>query len=290
MVTTQTFSPRQFAQALGVSESSIKRWIDSGLITVSKTAGGHRRIPLHAVVRFVREQRMELLQPELLGLPGRAGHAAYADPTDLSGEILFETLTSERADQAPSMLLNAYLAGVPVTELLDGPVQQALVQIGALWRHDSDGIFAEHRGTQLIIQALSQLRALLPAADPESPAAVGCAPSRDPYIIPSLMADLTVIAAGYRSTNLGADTPTEALLQAARRLEPRVIWISVTGRPDREGVAALIAQLLDTVPGGHVLVGGRQSHKIDLPAHDRVARLQSMAELRTQAEHLRVTG
>lgn len=48
-------SPRELAQAIGVSESSIKRWIDDGLIGATKTAGGHRRIAGSEAIRFVRE-------------------------------------------------------------------------------------------------------------------------------------------------------------------------------------------------------------------------------------------
>ena len=40
----QVLSPREMATVLGVSESSIKRWVDDGAITSTKTAGGHRRI------------------------------------------------------------------------------------------------------------------------------------------------------------------------------------------------------------------------------------------------------
>ncbi|MGB5390214.1 MAG: helix-turn-helix domain-containing protein, partial [Thermoanaerobaculia bacterium] len=62
-------SPKEFAQAIGVSESSIKRWVDSGTIPASKTAGGHRRIAMSEAVRFLRETKTPLLHPDILGLP-----------------------------------------------------------------------------------------------------------------------------------------------------------------------------------------------------------------------------
>ena len=37
-------SPKELADAIGVSESSIKRWVDNGEIQATKTSGGHRRI------------------------------------------------------------------------------------------------------------------------------------------------------------------------------------------------------------------------------------------------------
>ena len=44
-----TISPRQVARAIGVGESTLKRWCDRGLIPMLKTAGGHRRLAVSDV-------------------------------------------------------------------------------------------------------------------------------------------------------------------------------------------------------------------------------------------------
>ena len=59
----------QLAEAIGASESSMRRWTNSGVIRTTRTAGGHRRILLSEAVRFVRESGTPLVRPELLGLP-----------------------------------------------------------------------------------------------------------------------------------------------------------------------------------------------------------------------------
>jgi len=63
-----TLSPKELAEAIGVSESSIKRWADGGRLAVQRTAGGHRRIPREEALRFLREEGLRPVRPEILGV------------------------------------------------------------------------------------------------------------------------------------------------------------------------------------------------------------------------------
>src|SRR5688500_324070 len=60
-------TPKELADAIGASESSLRRWVDRGRLPVSRTAGGHRRIPLATAIRFIRETGATVVRPELLG-------------------------------------------------------------------------------------------------------------------------------------------------------------------------------------------------------------------------------
>ena len=72
-------SPKQLARAIQVSESSIKRWCDQGAISTVRTAGGHRRIDMTDVMRFLRDHRYAIVRPEVLGLPAPDGRASPGD-------------------------------------------------------------------------------------------------------------------------------------------------------------------------------------------------------------------
>src|SRR5512133_965111 len=61
-------SPRELAEAIGVSESSIKRWADDGALRAVRTTGGHRRIPVEEAVQFIRVSGQSVVRPELLGI------------------------------------------------------------------------------------------------------------------------------------------------------------------------------------------------------------------------------
>src|SRR5215212_8889541 len=61
-------TPKDLADAVGVSESSMRRWIDSGRLRTTRTAGGHRRVEFVEAVRFIRESGTPLVRAEILGL------------------------------------------------------------------------------------------------------------------------------------------------------------------------------------------------------------------------------
>ena len=75
MEATDRFSPRKIAEALGVGESTVKRWIDAGRLEADRTLGGHRRVALEEVLRFVKEEGTDVVYPQAIGLDGLDGAA-----------------------------------------------------------------------------------------------------------------------------------------------------------------------------------------------------------------------
>ena len=90
----KTISPRDLAKAIGTSESSLKRWADQGLLQVTRTGGGHRRITLKAAINFIRDRSIAVLDPASIGrLQGWIPSRRTATATDFlklleSGEFV----------------------------------------------------------------------------------------------------------------------------------------------------------------------------------------------------------
>lgn len=272
-------SPRELARALGVSESSLKRWVDAGKIVAMRTEGGHRRIALPEAMRFVRETGAPLAHPELLDLPGAVS------PLATEPEQFLAHLQRGDGDAARAWLVGRYLSGTSIAELADGPIRAAMHALGELWTHDERGVFIEHRATEACLHALGGLRATLAesvgggaALDARAPLALGCAPEDDPYRLPTQLASMVATEAGLRAVNLGPDTPLAALRHAVAEHRPRLIWVSATARPTPARANALAAWLASMPRGIVALVGGRSGELIGRAA-DGVRYIETMVEL-----------
>ena len=270
-------SPRELADALGVSESSLKRWIDGGKISAARTEGGHRRIHLAEAIRFIRETGAPIAQPALLDLPELApAHGA---------ERLLPFLLAGEVRGARAWLVARYLAGASIAELGDGPIREAMHALGELWLDDvASGVFLEHRGTDVCLQALAQLRNLYP--EPSGPLAIGGAPEDDPYTLPSTLATSVLGETGLRTMNLGPSSPLAALQHAVAQHRPRLFWLSVTSAvaPAR---ARALTRWLATVPASTTIVVGGQQVKTLGALPTRVKRAESMTELAVLGRKLR---
>jgi methanogenic corrinoid protein MtbC1 len=224
--------------------------------------------------------------PDALSLANPVEPAAVPPPSAApAGEAcdrLFELLTGEDPAAARAYVLALYLAGWSPALIFDGPMRNALTRIGELWHHDTSGVFVEHRATQACVEALVQLRGLLPPVAPGAPVALGCAPAGDPYLIPSRMAAVVLAAAGYRDHDLGPDTPFPALQAAIARFRPAVVWLASSTVPaDRRALLREIERTAAAAAaiGGVLVVGGRGAAGLRVPEGSPVFVAASMGEM-----------
>jgi MerR family transcriptional regulator, light-induced transcriptional regulator len=280
-------SPRDLAAAIGVSESSLKRWADEGLVRVTRTAGGHRRIALRDAVNYIRQSGATIVHPESLGISNveRGGVAAPAEDAD---GFLVAALLGGEAASVRSALLARYVRGEPLGPVFDGPFAAALRQIGEGWKKGPEGIYLEHRTADTCLQGLNFLRSLLPAPSAKAPLAIGGAPESDPYQIPSLMAATVLAAEGWREINLGPNLPFAALIAAAREHKPRLLWLSFTSAEAARSSARELSSLEQfTADCGCQLVIGGQSIPGGQPGERRrMHHLSSMQALAAFARGL----
>ena len=108
---------------MGVSESSLKRWVDKGLIQAERTGGGHRRLQLDSVVQYAREAGKPIKNPELIGLPPGLGSTSPGADGAING---FEkALASGDELTARRLVLDLYLNNTSVATIFDTVITPA---------------------------------------------------------------------------------------------------------------------------------------------------------------------
>jgi excisionase family DNA binding protein len=282
-------SPKEFGEATGVSESSVKRWIDAGLIASTRTAGGHRRIAIEEAVRYVRENRLRVLKPQALGLADVTEREIDLNDPRLAHRALSHALQTGLAPQARGIILSLYLGGQSVAAIADGPIAAAMHEIGELWKKSPAGVHVEHRATDICLQAVAQLRTLLPPPADDAPIAVGAAPTGDPYLLPTMLAAATLVDEGWRAVNLGPQTPFDVLSLAIGEYEARLVWLSITARQKPDWITGEVANLARYLGQrrGFLIVGGRETPRPFVASADNLHIGQAMAELAAFARGVR---
>ncbi len=274
-------SPKELALSIGVSESTVKRWVDDGTIVAERSSGGHRRITIEAALRFTRETQTRIVRPDVLGLPAEAAIAELSPNDPANVEQLHAALSAGDATTARGLLYSMYLGGMNPAAICDGPIHNAMSRIGKLWQErNGDGVFIEHRASDICAQSLVRLRGMFTSAS-SGPIAVGGAAPGDHHMLPTLATSIALESAGQNAINLGPDTPFDSFLTAANAHQPAFVWISVSvvghARTLTSGVMALAAQLKDM--GIRLAVGGHSVDQLRLPRESGIFQGRSLTEL-----------
>jgi excisionase family DNA binding protein len=229
---SRKLTSKEAARLLGVSEASVKRWADSGLLPTVKTAGGHRRFRPEDVAVFRRRNLHETGRPAARAsakMP-QADAAPLHDPAkhEETASLLYDVLVAGHAEEAAAILVSLHLGGVGVSVLADEVLCPAMRRVGDLWHQGELSVAQEHVATRAALEALQALRASLHAREAHGRRAVCCATEDDFHELPVQVAALTLEAQGWEVFNLGTSTPFYALAEAIERFAPRLVCVAST--------------------------------------------------------------
>ena len=222
----QLVSPKDVAAAIGVSESSTKRWCDRGLLGTVRTGGGHRRLTIAGVLRFIRESGRALVKPEMLGLP--ADIVTVQSTIQEDCERLRMALVDGDENAARGVILGLFLRKQPISVIGDDVIAQAMHRIGNQWECGDVQIYEERRSCELCLKSLQDIRSTFPSPPDNAPIAIGATPKGDPYAVAVAIAELVLLENGWNATSLGSFVPFDSLAIAIRELRPKILWLSVS--------------------------------------------------------------
>ena len=252
----EKLTPKKVAMAIGVSESSMKRWCDRGLIDFQTTEGGHRRLSRPSVVDFVRTSKHSLIRSEMIGLP--SGIRPSERDVNSARQDFLASIVEGNEDLANQIILELFLSGQSVAEIGDDVISPAFQEIGIQWELGSIEIYRERRACEITLKILAELRQLLPTPDANAPMAIGGAPERDSFSLPTNLVEMVFREAGWRAQSLGSQLPFNTLAAAAIENRPRLFWLSVSAISDEEEFLESFERFRSSLPADTFLtVGGR---------------------------------
>ncbi len=250
-------STQDAAEVLNCSVSTIKRWVDEGILPAQKTPGGHRKILMADLLRLSRQKAIpssdlsKVLEQDLLA----------SGSTTVNKDTFHDALVNKNQDLCSSILKAAYQNKIPVEQIADEIIGPAMSKIGHEWTIGKRTILQEHCATQMVMNCLAELRSFLNLSYLDNrPLAIGGCIALDNYLISNYLAEMVLIDQGWKTMNLGPNTPVISFLEAIEEYQPKLIWMSVSHVQNAEEFKLDNKRLFDCASrSGTILVLGGQA-------------------------------
>ena len=248
-------STKEASKLLAVSESTIRRWCDVGKLMTIRSPGGHRRVPMDAIMQLARE-----LGLPIASLSVRKG-ASLSASSNLSkaAEQLCDHLCQGSEEPSVSMILSAYSSGHSILKIGDELIAPAMHGIGMQWESGSISVSIERRACHIVMNGLREIERLIPETAEERPLAMGVAPGGDFSQVGTQLVSLVLRAAGWRVVQLGAGVPFAEVSAECRTAKPDLIWLSSAHVENEQQFVKEYQQEIEPFlkSGTSVVIGGR---------------------------------
>ena len=152
---TQYISTMRAADALGVSISTVKRWVDDGILPAHRTAGGHRKLLRAEVLALVRQGGLPIR--DMTGLSIASFGEQLLDLQTVAA-ALFTAVLEGDGIEVSALIRRAYHSGAAIETLADQVIAPVMRRLGHDWEMARIDVWQEHRGTQLCAAALYELK------------------------------------------------------------------------------------------------------------------------------------
>lgn len=218
------FTPPQLARMYGVNVSTIKRWVDRGMLGSDVTAGGHRRVRQSQLDAFLRAYPKLALSSYVLQ---RLQRQPVVSAT--TWQRYYRYLERGEVQNAENFIQKLFVARVPVVVLLDEVIVPSLRHIGDAWAAGMITVFEEHRMSFIVRRQLLRLDQYIPETRTlRSPLAVlACAPAEH-HEIPLQMLDLVCKVTGWRTAILGINVPLAEMERAVTSTKATLLGVTST--------------------------------------------------------------
>ncbi len=273
------FSQKDFADAIGISESSVQRWAERGRLRIVTTTRGESRILRDEAMRYLRKHKTILMRPDRIGLPADlTGFKKDWASLDIASGQLQADVIEGRYDGARAVLFGLFLAGHSAATVIERVVRPEVARLETLRRGTSDHRRTALEARDLLARALKEFRGLLGGSGRRI--SVGGATEGGAGILPSLQLACVVTSRGWQTMDMGARTPPRLVAQAVSTYNARFAWMELDAAPSERTVSEFVhlAQMMRD-KGGFLAVHGAVDALRDVVKGDHVALATSLIEL-----------
>jgi excisionase family DNA binding protein len=273
-------STKSVAALLGVSEATVKRWSDAGVLRCFKTQGGHRKFRLRDVRAFLNADALPANAPPtapaspLAPLVALEGDARRAEELALAGDV----------DGLLSLVAHASGEGRTYAETLERVLSPALRDIDDRWAGGALSSAEEHTASVAVVDMLARLRPFAESIGAkrgaERPRALCACLGEDRHDIAVRMSALALTERGYVVRTVGAHVPAVELAQLVGVEKPEIVALSASGSADQGALRSDLALLASAASAvkSRLVVGGAGFAKLaKMPS--AVVRHEAIADL-----------
>src|SRR5829696_5501744 len=243
-----------------VTHSSLRFLEREGLITSTRTPGGHR---LFSPADVERIRQIKTWQSQRLSLDEIRQRLVDLDrlpaPAALAESFLQQALGGDLAG-AYQTIITADDVGLPLTRLFGEVLQPALTELGRRWQHGELLVAQEKEVSELARDVIADLSLRHARISIDGPALVAACVDGERHELGLRMICGLFRAEGWAVHYLGADVAPRFLLEAVQLHRPLVILLSVKLAENLPSVKDAVDGLTAGIAPEHlppVVVGGR---------------------------------
>ena len=260
---TTILSTADVARLFDVTETTVKRWADEGTLKCQRTPGGHRKFAIRYVIEFAERNHfdpvgaIDLMRETRFSPPLQAAVLSRDFPA-LAREY---TSRAMAADEESLLAFFSYLYEhkVALWEIHDLVLRGGMQEIGERWMRGELGVEEEHRASARTVDALARLQTQVFVKPSRGKSSLLACLGEDLHEIGLRCVSCIFEAEGWGVHYLGARTPRNAIIAAARKVAPDVLAVSVSMGDRPESVRSDIGEISAAARevGAQLVVGGR---------------------------------
>lgn len=231
----RTFSTREIAQMWNVSETTVKRWADAGLLKCFRTPGGHRKFKLDDISQFQASRGFEatgmLTNHDWEEDPDVENFVNRKDREKLQGLTLYLAVENQ-VKRIRELLDRLYIRGLELAELYDDLLLPVAESVEEQLRSKKLSLAQHHLACKNLESAVAYFYPRIVRRRPNGKTALCASPDQEVCVLNEGVARV-LESQGWDCLNLGVRTPFQAMAEMVKEEPVNLVCIcSIRARLD----------------------------------------------------------